>query len=133
MKDTEEHTGFRSCRCELTSARGVGREGLVGDDVDTARDRFENQCTTGLRWRRDGDGVDAGVEQVAQRIEDRDVRVVRPDLRTALWAARDDTGQLDLIDGRDVGRMEEPATGSVSDETQLHASPLFVLTCMGAA
>ena len=51
-------------------------EGLIGDDVDSAPDSLEDELAPSLRRRRDGHSVYPGIEQLAERRENRQTRQV---------------------------------------------------------
>jgi hypothetical protein len=122
--DGQQHSRLRCRPLELARVLCGRCERLVGDDVHAGRDGLQHQVPAGGWWGGDRHRVDAGRQQVTERIENRDARPVPGHRGPPLRRPGDHARELDPVGGLDERGVEVLAAGAVADDAD--AQPVLL-------
>lgn len=120
MEDAQQDAAFLRRLDEIPGVGGRRRKGLVGNHVDSAPDRLQDEFAPRLRRSRDGHRVDARIEKLAQRPEHRYARKILLHLGYPLGGSRHHAGQLTGFRRHDERCVKVPAADAVTDQPYPH-------------
>ena len=95
---------------------GVEREGFVADHGEAELERGVGEVGVRRSWSRDGDGLGAGIDELAQVVEHVDVLVIGAHQCAALVGRRHNTDERALRRRSEERRVEPATSEPVSDE-----------------
>ena len=90
MVNAKNDVGLLCGFIKLAGHCGTGSKGFISNDVQAGRDCLQDKFTSGMRWRRYGDGIDiSGIYHGRQTIVDGDIWQIGPHPANGLRRSRD--------------------------------------------